>query len=183
MPSSFLEAPTNFYLGGRYDPQAKRLTDEAVYYDSRDLVTHAVVVGMTGSGKTGLCISMLEEAVIDRLPAIIIDPKGDITNLLLNFPELRAADFEPWINVDDALRAGQTVPEFAESEAAKWRKGLADWGIIPQRLELLKRMAEFTIYTPGSDSGVPVSVLSSFEAPDEGWTGNEEPLRDENTRS
>jgi hypothetical protein len=179
MPSSFLEAPTNFYLGGRYDPQAKRLTDEAVYYDSRDLVTHAVVVGMTGSGKTGLCISMLEEAVIDRLPAIIIDPKGDITNLLLNFPELRAADFEPWINVDDALRAGQTVPEFAESEAAKWRKGLADWGIIPQRLELLKRMAEFTIYTPGSDSGVPVSVLSSFEAPDEGWTGNEEPLRDE----
>ena len=81
---SFIEAPTTFYLGRRYNPQTKSTTPDVVYYDSRDLTTHAVVVGMTGSGKTGLCVNLLEEAIIDNIPSIIIDPKGDITNLMLN---------------------------------------------------------------------------------------------------
>ena len=110
MLKSFIEAPTTFYLGRRYDPGRGQLTDEVVYYDSRDLTTHAVVLGMTGSGKTGLCITLLEEAILDNLPAIVIDPKGDITNLLLNFPELRPDQVEPWVNVDDARRAGMDVP-------------------------------------------------------------------------
>jgi len=115
----FIEAPTTFYLGRRYDPQKSTLTDDVVYYDSRDLTTHAVVLGMTGSGKTGLCITMLEEAILDDLPAIIIDPKGDITNLLLTFPEFNAEQFQPWVNVDDARRANMDVPEFAGAEAAR----------------------------------------------------------------
>src|SRR5687767_3058273 len=98
----FIEAPTTFYLGRRYDPTSKRVTDDVVYYDSRDLTTHAVVLGMTGSGKTGLCINLLEEAILDNIPSIVIDPKGDITNLLLTFPDLQPKDFEPWVNIDDA---------------------------------------------------------------------------------
>src|ERR1041384_814407 len=101
----FIEAPTTFYLGRRYDPNADRLTEDVVYYDSRDLTTHAVVVGMTGSGKTGLCITLLEEAILDNIPAFIIDPKGDITDLLLTFPDLKPSDFQPWIHEDDAPRA------------------------------------------------------------------------------
>ena len=109
----FIEAPTTFYMGRRYDPRQKRLTDDVVYYDSRDLTTHAVVVGMTGSGKTGLCITLLEEAILDNIPAIIIDPKGDITNLLLSFPNLQPQDFQPWVNIDDARRAGMDVPSYS----------------------------------------------------------------------
>ncbi|HVO69197.1 MAG TPA: DUF87 domain-containing protein, partial [Aggregatilineaceae bacterium] len=124
MPS-FIEAPTTFYMGRRFDPLTRRLVDEVVYYDSRDLTTHAVVVGMTGSGKTGLCITLLEEAVMDSIPSIVIDPKGDITNLLLAFPELRPEDFEPWVNIDDARRAGLEVHEYAGDVAQKWRDGLA----------------------------------------------------------
>ena len=106
----FIEAPSNFYLGRYFDPETKHLTDEVVYYESRDLTTHMVVVGMTGSGKTGLCITILEEAALDGIPAIIIDPKGDITNLLLAFPDLQAQSFLPWINMDDAHRAGLSAP-------------------------------------------------------------------------
>src|SRR5512136_201911 len=124
---SFIEAPTTFYLGRRYDPATHRLVDEVVYYDSRDLTTHAVVVGMTGSGKTGLCITLLEEAVMDNIPSIIIDPKGDITNLLLAFPDLRPEDFEPWVNVDDARRAGLEMHEYAGDVSQQWRDGLASW--------------------------------------------------------
>lgn len=113
----FIEAPTTFYLGRRFDPTTRRLIDEVVYYDSRDLTTHAVVVGMTGSGKTGLCITLLEEAVMDNIPSIIIDPKGDITNLMLTFPEMRPEDFEPWVNIDDARRAGQEVDDYAREVA------------------------------------------------------------------
>src|SRR5690606_33994461 len=107
-----------------YNPQTQQLEDDVVYYDSRDLTTHSVVVGMTGSGKTGLCITMLEEAILDNIPAIIIDPKGDITNLLLTFPQLRPEDFEPWVNVDDARRSGMSVPDYASDVARRWRDGL-----------------------------------------------------------
>src|SRR5437773_684914 len=174
----FIEAPTTFYMGRRYDPQARRLVDEVVYYDSRDLTTHAVVVGMTGSGKTGLCIDLLEEAVLDNIPAIVIDPKGDITNLLLAFPNLRPEDFAPWINPDDASRSGLSVDEFARDVAQQWRDGLASWSIVPQRIGAMKNAAQFSIYTPGSDAGLPVSILDSLRAPREGWVGFEESHRE-----
>lgn len=174
----FIEAPTNFYLGRRFDPQANKLTEDVVYYDSRDLTTHAVVVGMTGSGKTGLCITLLEEAILDNIPAIIIDPKGDITNLLLTFPDLRPEDFQPWVNVDDARRAGLNLPEYAADVAQTWRDGLGSWGIVPDRLRWLQRAAQYSIYTPGSDAGLPISILASLAAPREGWVGNEEGLRE-----
>lgn len=174
----FIEAPTTFYLGRRYDPQTDRMTNDVVYYDSRDLTTHAIVVGMTGSGKTGLCINLLEEAILDNIPAIVVDPKGDITNLLLNFPDLRPEDFQPWVNVDDARRAGVDVPQYAADVAHQWREGLAGWGIVPDRMRWLKYAARYSIYTPGSDAGLPISILASLRAPREGWNGNEEALRE-----
>jgi len=110
-----------FYLDQEYDlAKAKRL-DRLIMYDARDLTTHAVCVGMTGSGKTGLCVDLLEEAAIDSVPAIMIDPKGDLTNLLLTFPELRPADFEPWVNVDNARRKGMSVGEYAQYITDTWR--------------------------------------------------------------
>ncbi len=174
----FIEAPTTFYLGRRYDPRSQRLIDEVVYYDSRDLTTHAVVVGMTGSGKTGLCITLLEEAVLDNIPSIIIDPKGDITNLLLTFPDLRPEDFAPWVNVDDARRAGMEVDAYAADVAERWREGLQAWGIVPDRVRWLKHAADYSIYTPGSEAGLPVSILDAMQAPPEGWLGHEEALRE-----
>jgi hypothetical protein len=174
----FIEAPTTFYLGRRYDPATHRLTDDVVYYDARDLTTHAVVVGMTGSGKTGLCITLLEEAILDNIPAIVIDPKGDITNLLLTFPDLKPQDFEPWINVDDARRAGLDVPTYAADVAQRWRDGLQSWGIVPDRIRWLKQIARYSIYTPGSDAGLPISILASLRAPRDGWAGNEEANRE-----
>ncbi len=174
----FIEAPTTFYLGQRYDPDTKRLTNDVVYYDSRDLTTHAVVVGMTGSGKTGLCITLLEEAILDNIPSIIIDPKGDITNLLLDFPDLRPEDFEPWVNIDDARRAGMDVPQYAADVAHQWQQGLASWGIVPDRMRWLKFAARYSIYTPGSDSGLPVNILASLRAPRDGWAANVEGYRE-----
>ncbi len=154
-----------FYLGRRYDMTGSRALDEAVLYDSRDLVTHAVCVGMTGSGKTGLCLSLIEEAAIDGVPVIAIDPKGDLGNLLLTFPQLSAVEFRPWVDEDEARRKGQTADAFAAAEADRWRAGLAEWGEDGARIERLKSAADFTIYTPGSRAGVPVSILSSFAAP------------------
>src|SRR5258708_1921789 len=173
----FIEAPTTFYMGRRYDPSTHRLVDEVVYYDSRDLNTHAVVVGMTGSGKTGLCIDLIEEAVLDNIPVIVIDPKGDITNLLLTFPNLRPEDFAPWINLDDASRAGLDPAEYTRDVAQQWRDGLTSWGIVPQRIQVMKNAAQFSIYTPGSDAGLPVIILDSLRAPREGWFGDEEAHR------
>src|SRR5215467_7664161 len=112
-----------FYLGKAYDPGKKRRRDDLVLYESRDLVTHAVCVGMTGSGKTGLCLSLIEEAAIDGVPVIAIDPKGDLGNLLLTFPGLTAEEFRPWIDEDEARRAGVGVDAFAAGEAERWKKG------------------------------------------------------------
>jgi hypothetical protein len=154
-----------FYLGREYDMGTKQLQENLVLYDSRDLVTHAVVVGMTGSGKTGLCIDMIEEAAIDGVPSILIDPKGDLTNLLLTFPSLRGEDFLPWINTDDASRKGLTPQDFAAQQAGLWQKGLGDWGESGERIQRLRDSAEFVVYTPGSTAGVQVSILKSFAAP------------------
>jgi len=156
-----------FYLGRRWDPAAGALLPDPVLYDSADLTTHAVIIGMTGSGKTGLGISLIEEAAIDKVPVIAIDPKGDLGNLLLAFPELRPADFEPWVDAQAAAAAGIPVPEFAAGQAAAWRKGLAGWDQGPERIARLKAAADFAIYTPGSTAGLPLSVLGSFAAPPE----------------
>jgi hypothetical protein len=155
-----------FYLGREYDIHAKELTDDLVLYDSKDLVTHAVCVGMTGSGKTGLCIGLLEEAAIDSIPAIVIDPKGDLSNLLLTFPELRPQDFRPWINEDDAAKKGLTPDQFAEAQAKLWKEGLANWGQEPERIANLRNAADFVIYTPGSSAARPISILKSLSVPD-----------------
>jgi hypothetical protein len=120
---------------------------------------------MTGSGKTGLCLALLEEAAMDNIPAIVIDPKGDISNLLLTFPELRSEDFRPWINEDDAAKKGVTPDEHAAKTAETWKKGLADWGQSPERIAQLKAKVDINIFTPGSKAGIPVSILSSLEAP------------------
>ena len=176
---AFIEAPTNFYLGRTFDPQTQHLGDDVVYYDSRDLTTHAVVVGMTGSGKTGLCVSLLEEAILDNIPAIVIDPKGDITNLLLAFPNLSPQEFQPWIHADDARRAGMDIPTYSADVANRWQSGLAKWGIVPERITWMKHAAKYSIYTPGSDSGLPISIMASLKAPSDGWHGgNEEEIRE-----
>ena len=154
-----------FYLGKEYDLVQKAGKDTLLLYDSKDLVTHAAVVGMTGSGKTGLCISLIEEAVIDNIPAILIDPKGDLANLLLTFPQLRGEDFRPWINEDDARQKDMTPEAYAEAQAALWKKGLASWGEDGARIQMLKDAADFVVYTPASSAGVPVSILKSFAAP------------------
>ncbi len=154
-----------FYLGREYDLKQGEMVDDLVLYDSKDLTTHAVCVGMTGSGKTGLCVSLLEEAMIDGIPAIVIDPKGDIPNLMLTFPELSAAEFRPWINEDDARKKDMTPEEYAAGQAELWRKGLAGWGEGPERIKKLRESADISIYTPGSEAGIPVSILSSFAPP------------------
>ena len=157
-----------FYLGREYDLATGAPTPAPVLYDSRDLVTHAVCVGMTGSGKTGLCLGLIEEAAIDGVPVIAIDPKGDLGNLLLTFPSLSAADFRPWIDEEEARRAGQTTEDYAAGQARRWKDGLADWGQDGARIARLKAAADFSIYTPGSGAGRRVSVLSSFAAPPAG---------------
>ena len=154
-----------FYLGRPYDLAAKQPKPGWLLYDSKDLVTHAVCVGMTGSGKTGLCLSLLEEAAIDNIPAIIIDPKGDLGNLMLTFPSLKGEDFQPWINEDDARKKGLSPADFAKSQAELWAKGLGGWQQDGARIQRLRDAAEVAIYTPGSNAGLPVSILKSFAAP------------------
>ena len=154
-----------FYLGKQFDLEANAPEDGLLLYDARDLVTHGVCVGMTGSGKTGLCVSLLEEAAIDGIPSIVIDPKGDMANLLLTFPGLGAEDFLPWINADDAARAHQTPEAYAGSQAELWTTGLAAWGQDGERIRKLRAAAHFSIYTPGSRAGTPVALLAGFRRP------------------
>jgi hypothetical protein len=165
-----------FYLGRQFDLAAGQPTDELVLYESKDLTTHAVVVGMTGSGKTGLCLTMLEEAGLDHTPAIVIDPKGDIVNLLLTFPELRAEDFRPWLDEAQAAKEGLALDEFAAREAKRWRDGLATWGQRPQRIAQLRERVEMRVYTPGSNVGRPLAVLRSLSAPPADVANDEEAL-------
>jgi len=165
-----------FYLGREYDIPAGKALETPVLYDSRDLVTHAVCVGMTGSGKTGLCLTLVEEAAIDGVPVIAIDPKGDLGNLLLTFPNLAAEDFRPWIDEDEARRAGMTPDAYAAGQAETWRTGLAEWGQDGARIDRLRKSAEFAIYTPGSTAGLPVSLLASFAAPPAAVRGDAEML-------
>ncbi len=165
--SSIYEKLGLFYLGKEVNPQTQELTDELVLYKNKNLTTHAALIGMTGSGKTGLGIGLIEEAALDNIPAILIDPKGDMGNLLLTFPELRPKDFEPWVDAGAAESKGLSVSEFAEKTATMWDKGIQSWHQDKSRIKALKEKVEAVIYTPGSSAGVQLSVLSSFDAPSE----------------
>ena len=167
-----------FYLGREYDLEQRSPREDLLLYESKDLTTHAVCVGMTGSGKTGLCLALLEEAAIDGIPAIAIDPKGDLGNLLLAFPELQPADFEPWIDPSEAQRHGQTPAEMAQHSATRWREGLAEWGQDAARIQRFRDAVDISIYTPGSSAGLPLTVLKSFTAPTPAIRQNPEALRE-----
>ncbi len=159
------EQPGAFYLGRAYDSDAGEVTESPILYDSKDLCTHAVCVGMTGSGKTGLCISLIEEAALDGVPVIAIDVKGDMGNLALHFPNLAPEDFEPWVDPGEAGREGRTIEEHAKATAELWKKGLGKWGQDQDRLQRLADAADFAVYTPGSSAGLQLTVLRSFAAP------------------
>lgn len=167
-----------FYLGRKYDLEAKSPEESLLLYDSKDLTTHAVCVGMTGSGKTGLCLALLEEAAIDGIPALIIDPKGDLGNLLLTFPELKPADFEPWVEPAEAARKGMSVADFATKTAETWKAGLAAWGESGERIARFRNSADVAIYTPGSSAGLELTVLRSFAAPGPELLQDAEALRE-----
>ena len=154
-----------FYLGRDYDLAKRNMTDDLLMYDAKDLCTHAMCVGMTGSGKTGLCISLLEEAALDGIPIICVDPKGDLANLLLTFPTLSPDDFQPWLDEGEAKRKGISVEQFASDTADQWREGLRSWGQDTDRIQRLKDAVDISIYTPGSNIGLPMTVLKSFDAP------------------
>ncbi len=154
-----------FYLGREFDPATRKRQQNLVLYDSKDLVTHGVCVGMTGSGKTGLCLCVLEEAALDGIPVIAVDPKGDLGNLLLTFPNLAPEDFRPWISLDDARRKGMSDEKYASAQAEMWKKGLAEWDQDGGRIGRLRAASDFAIYTPGSTAGLPLSILRSLEAP------------------
>lgn len=169
---------THFYLGRQIDIKTSQPTANRLEYTPSDLTTHAVITGMTGSGKTGLCLGLMEEAALQGIPAILIDPKGDLTNLLLHFPDLAPQDFAPWLDADTLRRQGKSLEQASQESAQQWRDGLAQWEIIPDRIRALKNAAQYTVFTPGSDAGAQISVLSSLQAPDLPWEGNREILRE-----
>ncbi len=167
-----------FYLGREYDIATRTGKSDPLLFPSKDLTTHAICVGMTGSGKTGLCLALLEEAAIDGIPAIAIDPKGDIGNLLLTFPDLKPSDFAPWIDPSEAQRGGMTSDELAAAEAKKWREGLAAWGEDGARIARFRDSVDIAIYTPGGSAGLPLTVLRSFAAPSAAVLDDDDALRE-----
>ncbi len=172
------EKLATFYLGRQYDIAGGKALDDLLLYDAKDLCTHAMCVGMTGSGKTGLCLSLLEEAAIDGIPAICIDPKGDLANLMLAFPDMKPDDFLPWLEQGEASRKGMTLEEYAAKTAKTWKNGLASWGQSPERVAKFKAAADVAIYTPGSNTGIPLTVLKSFDAPPPEVLSNTDAMRE-----
>lgn len=167
-----------FYLGRLVDTERWERLPDLLLYDSRDLTTHAVCVGMTGSGKTGLCLDLIEEAAIDGVPVVAIDPKGDLGNLLLTFPDLRPEDFRAWVDPSEAARKGLSVDELAAQTAELWREGLAQWGQDGKRIGRLREAADFAVYTPGSTAGLGLNVMRSLDAPSAPVREDAEALRD-----
>jgi hypothetical protein len=153
-----------FYLGTGCDDTG-RSTGAPVLVDARRFTTHAICVGMTGSGKTGLLVGLIEEAALDGIPTLVIDPKGDLANVLLAFPDLAPADFLPWVDPEAARRENISLEDLAARTAQKWSAGLAASGQSGDRIRRLHEAAEFAVYTPGSRSGRPLAMLGSLEAP------------------
>lgn len=167
-----------FYIGKTFNQKTNQIEAEKFFYDPPDLNTHMIVTGMTGSGKTGLCVGLIEEAALQKIPAILIDPKGDLTNLMLTFPDQQAKDFLPWIDPDAARRDNLSVEEMAEKTALTWKNGLSEWDLGSKEIQSLRTSVDWAIYTPGSSAGLPISILASFQAPDLDWDSNEELLRE-----
>ena len=167
-----------FYLGKEYDTGADAASDSLILYDAKDLTTHAMIVGMTGSGKTGLALALLEEAAIDGIPSILIDPKGDLGNLLLQFPDLAPSNFRPWIDESEAARKGMTPDEFAAKTARDWKSGLAAWGQDGERIRRLKNSVNMAVYTPGNAAGRPLQILRTLAAPSPAVAQDSAALRD-----
>ncbi len=168
-----------FHIGYAIDPATGKAGADEVVIGSSDLTTHGVVTGMTGSGKTGLAVVLLEEARLAGIPTLVLDPKGDMTNLALVFPDLEPASFRPWVSEADAQAAGMTVDDYAAKQATIWREGLAANGIGPERLQALQDAGDVTVYTPGSTAGVPLNIVGSLDAPPLSWDTDAEALRDE----
>ena len=169
----------DLHLGFVLDQKTGEPGADRVTLDSGDLTTHAAIVGMTGSGKTGLAVVLLEEALLAGTPCLVLDPKGDMANLLLAFPDLSAASFRPWVNEDDARSEGLSLDDFAARTATVWKEGLESSGIGPDRIAALRAAADFVVYTPGSAAGVPLNVIGSLRAPPLSWDSDAETLRDE----
>ncbi|HJS74543.1 MAG TPA: DUF87 domain-containing protein, partial [Vicinamibacteria bacterium] len=167
-----------FYLGRPYDPAARAAGPSPLLYDSKDLTTHGLIVGMTGSGKTGLAIVLLEEAALDGIPSIVIDPKGDMSNLALRFPELGPQNFLPWIEPREAASRGVSEEELARETARTWEEGIGAWGQSRERVGALADAGAVDVYTPGSASGRPLAVLRSLSAPPAALRQDEDALRE-----
>ena len=165
-----------FYLGKEFSQEKDKLLDQGYLYDASDLTTHGVVFGMTGSGKTGLCIGLLEEAIKEDIPVIIVDPKGDVANLALVFPELSPNDFKKWVSPTQAQREGKGLDTYAAEVAEKWKKGLNSWGIDREHILSLQQKMDLRIFTPGSSAGLPVSIVQGFKAPGAEMARDEEAL-------
>ncbi|WP_071704998.1 helicase HerA domain-containing protein [Murdochiella vaginalis] len=168
-----MERLGEFYLGQQVNPETGEKEEIPFLYASSDLTTHAMLVGMTGSGKTGLGIDLLEEAIVDGLPAIVLDPKGDMANLLLAFPSISGTQLLPWITPQAAEQAGLTPEAYAEEEAKRWQEGRTAAGMDAARVSLLSQ-ADITVYTPGSRTGEPLSVMDITQTPPEAILAEEE---------
>jgi hypothetical protein len=171
--------PGALYLGHALDESSSERTGERLELKSDELTTHAVIVGMTGSGKTGLGIIVLEEVLTSGVPALVLDPKGDMGNLLLNFPDFRADDFQPWVDEAEARRKGVTPAELAAEQARTWQEGLAGAAIDPARMRALRDGVDIRILTPGSTAGTPLNLVGDLSAPDTSWEEHGETIRDE----